>query len=173
MKRFLGKPAYAVYNLFACVLMLLVGVVFIYTPGDLFITHILGSESKLDNPVLWIVYGVIFVYYIIATMLPIDKIIGRIYPVFGAMLIHARLTWGGMAISIYTAAGCSHAKPPSELWVVRNAANGSTAPRTGRRAGVSTQRRCHVVGVMRPAHMGMYRKAAAGIPATVSVIDFP
>ena len=87
VKRFLGKPAYAVYNLFACVLMLLVGVVFIYTPGDLFITHILGSESKLDNPVLWIVYGVIFVYYIIATMLPIDKIIGRIYPVFGAILL--------------------------------------------------------------------------------------
>ena len=41
-----------------------------------------------------------------------------------------------------SAAGRSHAIAPSELWVARNAANVSTAPRTGRRAGVSTQRRC-------------------------------
>ena len=51
------------------------------------------------------------------------------------------------------AAGCSHAKAPPELWMVRNAANASTAPRTGRRAGVSTQRRCDTVRIMRPVHI--------------------
>ena len=87
VKRFLGKYVYVIYNIFVCLLMLLVGVVFIYTPGDLFVTQILGSESTLENPVVWIVYGVIFAYYIIATLLPIDKIIGKIYPVFGAILL--------------------------------------------------------------------------------------
>ena len=87
VKRFLGKYTYVVYNIFVCLLMLLVGVVFIYTPGDIFVTQIAGQESTLDNPLVWIVYGVIFAYYIIATLLPIDKIIGKIYPVFGAILL--------------------------------------------------------------------------------------
>ena len=52
-----------------------------------------------------------------------------------------------------TAAGRSHTKPPSVLQVVRNAANASTAPRTGRRAEVSTQRRCNTVRIMRPVHI--------------------
>ncbi len=87
IKRFLGKYIYVIYNIFVCLMMLLVGVVFIYTPGDLFVTHIIGGESNFENPVLWIVYGVIFAYYIVATLLPIDKIIGKIYPVFGAILL--------------------------------------------------------------------------------------
>ncbi len=87
VRRFLGKYTYAVYNAFVCLLLLLLGVVFIYTPGDLFVTQLLNGESTLKNPASWIVYGVIFGYYIIATLLPIDKIIGRIYPVFGAILL--------------------------------------------------------------------------------------
>ena len=87
IRRFLGKHIYFFYNIFVCLLMLLVGVVFIYTPGDLFVTNILGQESVASNPTLWIVYGIIFVYYIVATLFPIDKIIGRIYPVFGAILL--------------------------------------------------------------------------------------
>jgi carbon starvation protein CstA len=51
------------------------------------VTQILNGDSDFGNPVLWIVYGAIFVYYIIATLLPIDKIIGRIYPVFGGILL--------------------------------------------------------------------------------------
>ena len=60
--------------------MLLVGAVFIYTPGDLFITQILKADNGFANPLVWVVYGAIFVYYIIATLFQIDKIIGRIYP---------------------------------------------------------------------------------------------
>ncbi len=87
IKRFLGNGTYAVYNVFVCFLMLLVGTVFIYTPGDLFVAHILeGDASTLSTEVI-IVYGVIFVYYLLATLLPIDKIIGRVYPIFGAILL--------------------------------------------------------------------------------------
>ncbi len=87
IRRFLGRPFYVVYNFFVCLLMLLVGVVFIYTPGDLFVSHVLGQENTVENPVLWVVYGVIFFYYLLATLFPIDKIIGRIYPLFGAILL--------------------------------------------------------------------------------------
>ncbi len=87
VKRFLGKYTYYVYNFIVCLMLLLVGVVFIYTPGDLFITQILNDESSLKNPVSWIVYGAIFLYVILATLLPIDKIIGKVYPVFGAVLL--------------------------------------------------------------------------------------
>ena len=47
----------------------------------------MGGESSPQNPATWIVYAAIFTYYIVATLLPIDKIIGRIYPVFGAILL--------------------------------------------------------------------------------------
>lgn len=87
VRRFLGGGVYSVYNIFVCFLMLLVGTVFIYTPGDLFVAHILkGDVSSLNGSVIT-VYGVIFVYYLIATLLPIDKVIGRVYPIFGAILL--------------------------------------------------------------------------------------
>ena len=40
--------------------MLLVGAVFIYTPGDLFITQIIKVDGSASNPMVWIVYGLIF-----------------------------------------------------------------------------------------------------------------
>ena len=87
VRRFLGGGVYTVYNIFVCLLMLLVGVVFIYTPGDLFVAQILkGDVSTLSTEIV-IVYAVILAYYLLATLLPIDKIIGRIYPIFGAILL--------------------------------------------------------------------------------------
>lgn len=87
VKRFLGSGIYVVYNIFICVLMLLVGAVFIYTPGDLFVAHILQGDASSLNATVVTVYGVIFAYYLAATLLPIDKIIGRIYPIFGMILL--------------------------------------------------------------------------------------
>ena len=98
VRKFLGKNTYVVFNIFVCLLMLLVGSVFLYTPGDIFITQILGMDSLITNPVMWIVYGAIFVYYIIATMFPIDKIIGKIYPIFGAILLLSAI---GVLIGIF------------------------------------------------------------------------
>lgn len=108
IRRFLGKHLYLFYNIFVCLLLLLLGVVFIYTPGDLFVTQILNQESTISNPTLWIVYGAIFAYYVIATLFPIDKIIGRIYPVFGAILLISAI---GVLIGLFT-----KGYPLVELW---------------------------------------------------------
>ncbi len=87
VRRFLGGGVYAVYNVFVCFLMLLVGTVFIYTPGDLFVAHILNGDVSTLSTAVITTYGVILAYYLLATLLPIDKIIGRIYPIFGAILL--------------------------------------------------------------------------------------
>ncbi|MFR4808755.1 MAG: carbon starvation CstA family protein, partial [Peptostreptococcus anaerobius] len=75
----LGGKVYKVYNVFVIFLMILVGAVFIYTPGDLIVVNLLKQEALVNNPVVWIVYGCIFVYYLCATLFPIDKIIGKVY----------------------------------------------------------------------------------------------
>ena len=87
VKRFLGSGVYKIYQVFVCLLMLLVGVVFVYTPGDLFVGQILGGDVSTLNAEVVTVYAVILIYYFLATLLPIDKIIGRIYPIFGAILL--------------------------------------------------------------------------------------
>ena len=87
VNRFLGKGVYVVYNIFVCFLMLLVGAVFIYTPGDLFVAQIINGDASTLNSTVVMVYGAIFIYYLIATLLPIDKIIGRVYPLFGLILL--------------------------------------------------------------------------------------
>ena len=87
MKKFTNKAVHNIYMVFVCLLLLLVGVVFIYTPGDILATqvfHFGGTPAEIST---WIIYACIFVYYIVATLFPIDKIIGRIYPVFGAILL--------------------------------------------------------------------------------------
>lgn len=83
----LGKNVYKVYNIFVIFLMILVGAVFIYTPGDLIVVNLLKASSDVSSPVVWIVYGCIFAYYLAATLFPIDKIIGKIYPIFGVILL--------------------------------------------------------------------------------------
>lgn len=66
-------------RLFSIILLLLVGIVFVLGPATL-----LGNMSGL-NISAWVV--IIFGYYFLATILPIQQIIGRLYPVFGAVLI--------------------------------------------------------------------------------------
>lgn len=89
IRKYLGSKTKAFYNVVVTILMFLVGAVFTSIPGELFTTQILGQEAVIGNPTLWIVYGFIFLYYFIATLFPIDAIIGRIYPIFGAFLIIA------------------------------------------------------------------------------------
>lgn len=75
----LGSIVKQFMNFFAVVLLLLVGVVFVLGPAKL-----LGDLSKMDVAI-WT--AIIFGYYILATIMPIDKIIGRFYPLFGGLLI--------------------------------------------------------------------------------------
>jgi len=76
---YLGTSAKNAMRIFSVVLLILVGVVFVNGPAGLL-------ENLTGIPRLaWV--GVIIVYYLLATVLPIDKIIGRIYPIFGAALL--------------------------------------------------------------------------------------
>lgn len=84
--KYLGNKTFNIYNVFVCLLMLLVGAVFVYTPGDL-VVGLIGTENVVTNPIVWIVYAIIFIYYLIATLFPIDAIIGRVYPIFGIILL--------------------------------------------------------------------------------------
>ncbi|MDD7911440.1 carbon starvation protein A [Pseudovibrio exalbescens] len=77
--KYLGTNAKHFMNVFAIVLLLLVGVVFISAPA--------GLLAKLTGMDMMIFLGVIFVYYLVATIVPVDKIIGRLYPFFGALLL--------------------------------------------------------------------------------------
>ena len=80
--RFLGKSFSHVVNFFTVLLLLLVGTVFVSAPAKM-INELIGNDTN----VLTIVIACIFIYYIIATVLPIDKIIGKIYPVLGFLLL--------------------------------------------------------------------------------------
>lgn len=78
VRKYLGTAAARVLLVFSVFLLIMVGTVFVYSPAEI-LGHISG------NMIMWV--GVIFVYYIIATMLPIDKIIGKVYPVFSFSLL--------------------------------------------------------------------------------------
>lgn len=89
-RKFLGKgPAKLVMALIS-VALILVGAVFTNTPAALVNTPILAG-SHVSPTLFWVAVAVIFAYYFVSTFFPIDKIIGRIYPVFGALLILASL----------------------------------------------------------------------------------
>jgi carbon starvation protein CstA len=83
--RYLGNGAKHFMNIFAIVLLLLVGVVFVSAPAGM-ITNLINDQTSLSVSMTTMVV-VIFAYYIIATIVPVDKIIGRFYPLFGALLI--------------------------------------------------------------------------------------
>ena len=83
--KYMGGTMNKIYNIIIWLLMLLTGVVFIYTPGDLIVNDILKMD--INSNIIWIVYAVILLYYIISTIFPIDQIIGKVYPLFGAVLI--------------------------------------------------------------------------------------
>ena len=81
--QYLGGGAKKVMLVFSIILLLLVGTVFVYSPA-LILGDIAGDGSR-GAIMIWV--GVIFVYYIVATLLPIDKLIGRIYPLFAFALL--------------------------------------------------------------------------------------
>lgn len=84
--KYLGKTSRGMMLVFSVLLLLLVGTVFVYSPAE--ILKSLAGDGSDASFMLWV--AIIFIYYIVATMLPIDKIIGKIYPLFaGALLFMA------------------------------------------------------------------------------------
>ena len=86
--KYLGNATKQIMLIFSVFLLMMVGAVFVYSPAlllqKLCLSSVPGIEI-LSNSTFWII--VIFVYYIIATMMPIDKIIGKIYPLFAFSLL--------------------------------------------------------------------------------------
>ena len=91
---YLGRAAKWIMRVFSVILLVLCGTVFVTSPA--------GLLDKLTpdwmNGTFWTV--VILVYYLLATLLPIDKLIGRLYPVFGVLLmVMAGAVIGGILFS--------------------------------------------------------------------------
>lgn len=80
---YLGKGTKTFILAFSIIVLMLVGTVFVFSPA-LILGDVAGDGSKIAV-MTWV--GVIFLYYLLATLMPIDKIIGRIYPVFSFALL--------------------------------------------------------------------------------------
>ncbi|MCM1290355.1 MAG: carbon starvation protein A [Prevotella sp.] len=98
----LGGKVKNLMRVFALLLMILVGAVFVYNPADLLA---MLTPEHFDR-LFWIV--VIFIYYMAATLLPIDKLIGKLYPLFGIALLF-------MAVGIMAMLFFHHDAVP-EVW---------------------------------------------------------
>ena len=93
---YLGRGTRLFMRLFSVGLMVLVGAVFLSQPASLIVNRldIPALEGEAFGGFSWLmllVLGVILLYYVAATLLPVDKIIGRIYPVFGVALLFMAL----------------------------------------------------------------------------------
>ena len=98
---YLGGLMKNVMRVFSIVLLVMVGTVFAVGPAGLIVTLFQnnGAAGLVTNKEFWL--WVILAYYFIATFISIDKIIGKIYPVFGICLIIMAV---GLAIGIFTKA---------------------------------------------------------------------
>ncbi len=92
--KFLGGTTKKIMVVFTVMLLILVGAVFVSSPA-LILKDLTSGVSFMD---MYFWMAVIFVYYIIATLLPIDKVIGKIYPVFAFALLFMAL---GLMAALY------------------------------------------------------------------------
>lgn len=98
----LGNGIKNVMRGFSLLLMILVGAVFVYNPADLLAMLTPQTFDRL----FWII--VIFAYYMLATLLPIDKLIGKLYPLFGFALLFMAV---GILVALYV-----HSSTMPEIW---------------------------------------------------------
>ena len=88
IKKYFGDNFYRCFIVIVSVMLLLLASVFVYTAGDLMAERFFKqSDFSLSNPIVLTIYFLIAAYYILATLFPIDKIIGRFYPFFGLLLL--------------------------------------------------------------------------------------
>lgn len=110
----LGLSVKQVMRGFSLLLMILVGAVFVMTPASLIASM---TPAGLDVT-FWI--AVIFIYYMLATVLPVDKLIGNLYPVFGGALLFMAvgilymLLFGGVEIPHEMSAGLFNRHPSAD-----------------------------------------------------------
>jgi carbon starvation protein CstA len=98
----LGGTARLGMRVLSLVLLVLVGTVFVTTAAGLLAAMTTGAWSLDSATWKWIWIGVVFLYCVLATLLPIDTLIGRLYPVFGAALLIMAV---GVGIGLFTQNG--------------------------------------------------------------------
>lgn len=115
--KYLGTVAKQIMRIFSVVLLVCVGAVFTTSPAGL----LARLTPDFMNTTFWIV--VIMGYYVLATILPIDKIIGKFYPVFGVVLmimaigISGGLVFGGYELPELTASNFANLHPSGKpIW---------------------------------------------------------
>ena len=94
---YLGKAMKNVMRVFSVVLLVMVGTVFAVGPAGLLQLLCANAPGVLSSKMFWLI--LILVYYFIATFLSIDKLIGKIYPIFGICLIVMAI---GVGLGIFT-----------------------------------------------------------------------
>ena len=94
---YLGKTMKNVMRVFSVVLLVMVGTVFAVGPAGLLQLLCANAPGVLSSKMFWLI--LILVYYFIATFLSIDKLIGKIYPLFGICLIVMAV---GVGLGIFT-----------------------------------------------------------------------
>ena len=84
---YLGPTMKNVMRVFSVILLIMVGTVFAVGPAGLIVTLTTnsGASGILTNKIFWL--AIIITYYFIATFISVDKVIGKVYPVFGICLI--------------------------------------------------------------------------------------
>lgn len=85
---YLGSTMKTVMRVFSVILLIMVGTVFAVGPAGLLVTLFTNSGAQggvVVNPAFWL--AIILIYYFVATFISVDKVIGRIYPIFGICLI--------------------------------------------------------------------------------------
>jgi carbon starvation protein CstA len=99
--KYLGTVPKYIMRVFSVVLLSFVGVVFVYTPAQ--VLNVLIDPNNKN--IFTIALAVIIAYYILATILPIDKIIGNLYPLFGAALL---IMGVGITIMLFVKGGIAN-----------------------------------------------------------------
>ncbi len=100
--RYLGKGMKSFFTFFSILLMILVVCVFVAQPAELL------SNMTPDYLSTYFWMAVIFIYYLVATLFPIDKVIGRLYPILGFALLFMA---AGILVALY-----SRQAPLPEIW---------------------------------------------------------
>ncbi|MBR1486540.1 MAG: carbon starvation protein A [Synergistaceae bacterium] len=130
--KYLGGFVLQIMRLFSVILLVMVGVVFMVGPAQLLARMLVQGTSAVSGAStaateFWgysvadwtkILTVIILVYYFLATLLPIDKLIAKVYPLFGLCLIFMALGVGGVTVynHIQFTQGVAGAKPMIELW---------------------------------------------------------
>ncbi len=92
LRKFLGNKCYHIFNIFLLVLLILIAAVFITIPVDIILYNYFDIHSKtglkelFTAPTIYIFLAILF-YNVLAIISPVDKFLGKLYPIFGATLL--------------------------------------------------------------------------------------